>query len=113
MYVHIRIMQNVMNLSEVLKEMKKLDENKNPIPFSISVRTFERENLYGGRLLNYKNVTLLQAPKNKGKNRLADQTAFKNPYHFANRTRNIKNDSGIYKINILFITKFNGKQVVY
>lgn len=42
------------------------------------------------------------------------QTAFKNPNHWENRTKNIKTKEGIIKkINILFIDEFNGQKVVY
>lgn len=106
-------MQNAIYLSEVLVEMKKLDANKIPIPFSISVRTFERKKIIGGKIKYYQNATLMQEPPKKGVKRLLDSTDFKNPKHFDNRTRNIKDASGIHKINILFIISFNGKQVVY
>lgn len=102
-----------MFLNEVLKEMKQLDFNKNPVLFSISFRTYNRQNKFGGKLLTERNVELLQAPKNPGKKRLANPTPFKNPNHFANRTINIKNSNGEIKtINTLFITEFNGHQVI-
>jgi len=106
-------MQKTIFLREVLSEMKKLDDGKNPIPFSISVRTFSRQDLSGGKLTHYDFATLLQPPKNKGKLRLADSTNFKNANHFSNRTRNIKTENGIQKINILFITHFNGLPVIF
>lgn len=102
-----------MFLSDVLKTMRKLDENKNPIPFSISGRTFSANNRTGGKYYEYNNATLMQAPKNRGAIRLADSTAFKNPNHFQNRTRNLSTTKGERKINILFIEKFNGFQVIY
>jgi hypothetical protein len=89
-------MQNTVSLSDILSEMRKLDEAKNPIPFSISVRSFDAKKLSGGKLKVYENAVLLQAPKTKGVKRLSDQTPFKNPNHFANRTRNIKDVNGIH-----------------
>lgn len=108
----IWLMQKAIFLSQVLTEMKKLDSGNNPIPFSITVRTYNNQNKNGGKLITYDNATLMQAPKTPGKVRLSQNMAFKNPNHFRNRTRNLKTDQGIKKINILFIIKFNGLDVV-
>lgn len=105
-------MQNEIKLNQVLMEMKKLDANKQPIPFSISVRTYNQQNKMGGRMVHYDNAVLMQAPKTKGSIRLSQNTAFKNPNHWENHTRNIKTSDGIKKIHILFIIKFNGLDVV-
>lgn len=105
-------MQKAIFLSQVLMEMKKLDANKNPIPFSISVRTYNNQNKSGGKLITFENAVLMQAPKTPGKIRLSQNRDFKNPNHFDNRTRNLKTGEGIKKINILFIIKFNGCDVV-
>lgn len=105
-------MQNQIFLKEVLKEMKKLDSKKNPIPFSISFRTYNQQNKSGGRLVSYDNATLMQAPPELGAVRLTQNVDFKNPNHWENHTRNIKTNFGIKKINIFFITKFNGLEVV-
>ena len=101
-----------MPLSVVLKEMKKLDTHKNPVPFSIVFRTYNRQNKYGGKLMSEQCATLMQAPKTPGKIRLSQKTEFKNPRHFANRTRNIKTSEGIKKVHLFFIIKFNGYQVI-
>ncbi|MFK8302703.1 hypothetical protein ACI75Y_07300 [Capnocytophaga stomatis] len=94
-------------LKEVLSQMRKLDEAKNPIPFSLGVRTFNKQNGYGGKLVVYPNAVLMQQPKNK-------KDFERDPHHWENRTRNIKLQNGeIKKINILFITHFNGKEVIY
>lgn len=105
-------MQNEMLLSDVLKEMRRLDENKNPIPFDITIRTYNSQNKSGGRLVTYENAVLMQPPKKPGLIRLSQKTDFKNPNHFANRTRNLKTNEGIKKIHILFIIKFNRVDVV-
>lgn len=102
-----------MFLSEVLTEMKKLTPQKKPVPFSVEVRTYNRYNKSGGKLVKYNDAEYMNPPKNKGAVRLSDTTPFKNPQHFKNRTRNIKVDGDIKKINILFITRFNGRTVVY
>lgn len=92
--------------------MKKLDENKNPVPFTITVRTYNQQNKVGGRLVTWDNALLMQPPKSAGKIRLSQKIDFKNPNHFENRTRNLKTSEGIKKIHILFITRFNGYDVI-
>lgn len=94
-------------LNDALAQMRELDQDKNPIPFSIAVRTFNKQNGYGGKLQVYHGATLMQQPK--------DKIEFeKNPKHWENRTRNIKLKNGeIKKINILFIIAYNGKEVIY
>jgi len=94
-------------LKDALIEMRKLDERKNPVPFSITVRTYNRQNRFGGKLCTYMGATLMQQPRYK-------QEFEKNPNHWQNKTRNIKlNDGTIKKICILFIVAFNGKEVIY
>jgi len=110
--LYIRTMQKTMFLREVLKEMKRLDENKNPVPFTITVRTYNQQNKVGGRLVTWDNATLMQPPKTPGKIRLSQKIDFKNPNHFKNRTRNLMTNQGKKKINILFITRFNGYEVI-
>ena len=109
---NIRTMQKSILLSQVLNEMRKLDERKNPIPFTISIRTFNTQNKSGGRFVTYENATLMQPPKTAGVVRLSQLIDFKNPNHWKNRTRNIKTNEGIKKIHILFILKFNGLDVI-
>ena len=109
---NIRTMQKSILLSQVLNEIRKLDERKNPIPFKISIRTFNTQNKSGGRFVTYENATLMQPPKTAGVVRLSQDIDFKNPNHWKNRTRNIKTNEGIKKIHILFIIKFNGLDVI-
>ena len=101
-----------MFLADVLNEMKKLDGNKNPIPFDLEFRTFNKQNKSGGKLVISENATLMQPPKQPGAVRLSQNTKFKDANHWENRTRNIKTNDGIKKIHTLFITKFNGISVI-
>lgn len=101
-----------MFLGDVLKDMARLDGKMNPIPFSITIRTFNLQNKMGGRLVTYDNAMLMQPPKVKGAIRLSQDIDFKNPNHWDNRTRNVKTAQGIKKIHIVFITKYNGFDVV-
>ena len=94
-------------LKDALIEMRKLDERKNSVPFSITVRTYNKQNRFGGKLCTYHGATLMQQPRNK-------KDFEKNPNHWENKTRNIKLHNGtIKKICILFIVAFNGKEVIY
>lgn len=107
-------MEKTIFLREALLEMKKLDEKKNSIPFSIKVRTFSVQNKTGGAVKFYPEAVLIQAPKRKDIKRLKMDTPFRNPNHWENRTRNLKLPTGeIKKINILFIEEFNGQKVVF
>lgn len=107
-------------LRQVLKEMEKLDENGNLVPFTLEVRTFNSNNKSGGRYRIYKHAKLLKAEKLKGKvfNPMShDYRQFrvrKNPNHWENRTRNIElKNQMIRKVKILHIIKFNGLFVDY
>lgn len=104
-----------MYLRDVLADMKKLDGAKNPIPFTISVRTFDKRNAKGGVLKTYHNATLMQQGKKRSLTSLASGKDLKNPNHWENKTRNIKvpEYARPQKINILFIIKYNGFNVVY
>ena len=106
-------MVKTMFLGEVLSEMKMMTPQKKPVPFSLSVRTFNRQNKMGGKIKKYFDATLMQAPKIKSETRLSQNIDFKNPNHFTNRTRNISTVEGERKINILFIIEFNGHKVIY
>ena len=100
-------MEQKVFLKDVLAEMRKLDANKKPVPFSIAVRTYNKQNGFGGKLNIYYDATLMQQPKQK-------KEFEKNPNHQENKTRNIKlKDGTIKKIIILFIVAFNGKEVIY
>ena len=40
-------------LKDVLAEMRKLDQRKKPIPFTITVRSYNKQNSFGGKLCTY------------------------------------------------------------
>lgn len=103
------------SLKEVLIDMKKLDENKNPIPFTVSVRSFDKKNKTGGKYTTYFNATLMQQGKKRSLTSLKEGRDLKNPNHWENKTRNIKTPdlARPQKINILSIIKYNGFNVVY
>ena len=89
-------------------------------PFSVSVRTFNKNTKKGGKLIAYSNARLL-ADKNPNavfvdtmENILLPTKSLKLPNHFENKTRNIETETGeVKKINIDFIIDFNGKKVIY
>ena len=107
-------------MRQVLEEMKRTDPKGDAIPFSIELRTYNRNNKMGGVLKRYESAKLLMPKKTKGRpfdplhfyNR--EEVKRKNPNHWQNRTRNIELVSGqIKKLNILYITKFNDLEVIY
>lgn len=107
-------------LRQVLEEMKTIDSKGNAISFDIEFRTFNKNNKGGGGLKSYKDAKLLIGKKLKGKafdpmkHFYRIEKARKNPNHWQNKTRNIELASGqIRKLNILYITKFNGLEVIY
>lgn len=108
-------------LRQVLTEMEKVDSLGNAVPFTIHYRTYNQNNKTGGRHIVYENVKLLIKPKAKKENKfIPEQHLFrqhrvrKNPNHWDNKTRNIETPAGMIKsIKILYITKFNGLEVVY
>lgn len=101
-------MEKTLFLKEALQIMKCLDNQKNPIPFNLKVRQYNRQSKNGGKIKYYENVTLLQQAKNK------NASGGSPPRHWENRTRNIKLQNGdIQKIHILFIIELNGQKVVY
>ncbi len=107
-------------LREVLEQIKKTDDKGNAVPFDIEFYTYNRNNKSGGALKKYQGAKLLIGKKLKGKPFIeADHfyrpvRARKNPNHWRNKTRNIELQSGhVRKFNILYITRFNGLQVIY
>lgn len=113
-------MEGMIFLRQVLIEIEKLDENKKPITFELEARTFNSNNKTGGRLVVYTSAKALQRKKLKGEifNPFEhDYRQFRvrrNPNHWDNRTRNIETKAGmIKKVKILYITKFNGLEVIY
>ncbi len=114
-------MKNIILLSKVLETMRQLDEEGNPMPFSMEVRTWNNQNKMGGKLKIYDHAFLCMA---KEKTKVRDwvkvlsvktkEVKRKRPNHYKNYTRNIELSTGeVKKINILLITKFNGLEVVY
>jgi hypothetical protein len=107
-------------LRQVLEEIKKVDANGLAVPFDIEFRTFNSQNKGGGGLKVYEGARLLIGKKLEGKEFnpksffYRNERERKNPNHWQNRTRNIETPSGqIRKLNILYITKFNGNEVIY
>lgn len=107
-------------LRQVLQEMKKTNSLGEAVPFDIEFRTYNKNNKMGGVTKKYIGAKLLISQKLKGKPFIDSDHFYrpvrvrKNPNHFQNRTRNIEIPSGhIKKLNILYITKFNGLQVIY
>jgi hypothetical protein len=105
----IRSMNNYTSLSECLEVIHSGQD------FSVKFRTFNRMNKSGGRLIEIHSVKLLTKKEVKEKALVnKDSLVKKNPNHYDNRTRNLLlPNNEIRKVNILFITEFNGEKVIY
>lgn len=113
-------MVNYIFLRQVIDEMKRTDARGDAVPFDIEFRTYNKNNGSGGALKKYKGAKLLIGKKLKGKPFIEAEHFFRiskerrNPHHWDNKTRNIELVSGhIRKTKILYITKFNGLEVIY
>lgn len=110
-------------LQDVLEQMRTLDTNGKVVPFSISVRTWQRFSHTGGSLRTWDKAKQVMKEENPNVNSvLSLRTKTKprsilrrNPNHFENKTRHIKvlPQNDIKKIHIRLITEFNGKKVIY
>ena len=112
-------MEGLIFLREVLAKIRELNKEGNAIPFDIEWCTWNKQNKSGGKLKKAEGVILCMVDKKetdavKSLQYKAENHTRKTPNHFKNRTRNIQlRDGSICKINILLITKFNDKSVVY
>lgn len=110
-------------LQDVLKQMRTLGADGRAVPFSISVRTFQRFSKTGGALKKWDRAKLVMKEENPNADSVLSlrvkpkrRTLFKkNPDHYENKTRNIRiiPQGDIKKINIRLIISFNGKKVIY
>ena len=98
------------------------DMNGNPSVFDLSVRTLNRNSKTGGRLTEYKGVSLTHNLPSKNKHKTVSLKSIqsvakknKNPNHIKNRTRNIQlpNGKGIQTIHFRLIDTFNDKKMHY
>lgn len=112
-------MENVIYLKDVLHYMHSKDSKGDPLKFDIELREFSLQNKTGGKYKVYNDACLLTTPSKKRTDIKAlsyfyEDKTHKNPNHWQNRTRNLQlANKQIKKINILFIIKFNGKEVIY
>jgi len=107
-------------LRQVLEFIEKRDASDRPPLVNITCRTFNSNNKSGGVLKQYEGVRLLVEKKLSGKKFIVMEHEYrpfrdrKKPNHWENRTRNFETKSQhIRKVKILYITEFNGKEVVY
>lgn len=103
--------------------MKAVDPSGKAVPFSIKARTLQKNSRTGGKMVEYPKAKMVMAEENPNTNsveslrtkRKRGTGIRRNPYHFGNKTRNIKVLPGgeIRKIHIRYIIEFNGKKVIY
>lgn len=113
-------MNNKIFLRQVLEIMSRKDEAGKAVPFDVEFKTYNRNNKTGGSSRQYKGAKLCMGEKLKGRAFIDAEHFYrkeknrKNPNHWKNRTRNIELQGGqVKKLNILYITKFNGLEVIY
>lgn len=106
-------------LRQVLLEIQKLESTGKAVLVELEYRTFNSNNKQGGALKKIRARLLIKNEKNKNsfnpfEHEHRQFKSRKNPNHWENNTRNFELESGfIKKVNIRYITKFNGVEVVY
>lgn len=102
-------------VSEVLKEMSRINKDGQRVMFDLTYRTYNKYNGCGGVLKSYKRCRLVMRNNKKTvEERLKIQKKTKNPNHWEHKTRNIEFlDGTVRKINFDFIITFNNKEVIY
>ena len=114
-------MKQAISLKEALQIIETKDVNGFPIPFDISFRTLNKNSKSGGALRTLQQATILTSlPKQqltdqqKAANLLIANKSRRKPFHFLNRTRNLKKANGeIAKVHIRLITSINHQNVEY
>jgi len=110
-------------MTDVLEQMRSLDEEGRAVPFSMKVRTLQKNSRTGGKMITYPKAKMVMAEENPNRDsimalrtkRTSRTGISRDPDHFGNKTRNIKTIPGgdIRKIHIRYIVEFNGKKVIY
>lgn len=112
-------MKNTIFLTEALKIMHSKNSDGTPVHFDVEIREFSRQNKTGGKYKIYNDAKLLSQNKSSKKGIIkkynyTNEKDKRKQNHWENRTRNLELANGeIKRINILFIIKFNGKNVIY
>ena len=108
---------DMIRLIDALNLMRDVDDDGNPVPFSVQYVTHNRRSKMGGELIDIpKAVVCVTMRKGKIVYDIRPKTVVKrNPNHHQNNTRNfnIVGTDQIRKCNIRLITKFNGQKVVW
>lgn len=107
----------VIHLGDALGLM--VDENKNPVPFSVTYVTCDIERKKGGDIIKLEKCMLSKKNVDYEKSGFQDPDApvtgfTKNPNHYGHATRNVVLPNGhVKKIHIRLILEFNGQKVFY
>lgn len=107
---------NYILLKDALREIDRVDESKNPIPFACRFVTADRKRNTGGEIITVVNAVKCVGKKDGEIVFLGRETAAprRNPNHYENATRNIALQNGaIRKMHIRLIIEFNGQKVIY
>lgn len=102
-------------LKDALREMDRIDEKGNPVPFSIEFCTCDENRKTGGELIFLEGVVLARNVKKIPRYVRKESTPGKKANEWQSATRNILIPSSgeIRKCSIHLITMFNGKPTRY
>jgi hypothetical protein len=102
---------NFISRKDVLRTMRARDKKGNPVPFNLSVCTYNRKTGMGGLLLEVESAVIYE--KRSGKTVVSDTVSKRNIHHDLNQTKNILllPSREIRTIHIRLIEKFNTKIV--
>lgn len=109
-------MPDIIQLSEALRKMERVDHKGNPTIFSVTVVTADVLKKTGGEIRTYTNCILAKYAKHVPRAlRGAPTGDAKNPDHWKNSTRNILllDTNEIRKIHIRLIIAFDNQTVIY
>jgi hypothetical protein len=106
---------NFISRKDVLRTMRAKDKKGNPVPFSLSVCTFNRKTGVGGLLLEVESAMIFEKKSSLVSDATGSSTATakRNIHHDLNETKNILllPSREIRTIHIRLIEKFNTKIV--
>lgn len=115
-------MLETITLLEMLDDMRKVDADGKPIPFSVKVVSFDEQKKTGGKIIEYPCAIMPIKQQSDEQEQesifTVEQKTKKDPRHFKNSTRNIEEVIGGYptnrvrKVNIFLILVYNGREVI-
>ena len=108
-------MPSLIQLSEALRRMERVDHKGTPTVFAVTVVQADRQNGTGGEIKRYENCILAKYAKQVPRALRGQPTKPKDPWHWENATRNLYliDRNEIRKIHIRLILGYNDETVIY